>query len=54
MTPQEFDFLRSFLHGQSGLDLAEDKRYLIEARLNPVARRAGHDTLSALVAALPG
>jgi len=52
MTPQEFDFLRSFLHGQSGLDLAEDKRYLIEARLNPIARRAGHDTLSALVAAL--
>ena len=52
MTPQEFDFLRSFLHGQSGLDLADDKRYLVEARLNPIARRAGHDTLSALVTAL--
>jgi len=52
MTPQEFNYLREFLHSQSGLDLAEDKRYLVEARLNPIARRAGIADLSALVAAL--
>lgn len=52
MTPQEFDFLRNFLHSQSGLDLAEDKRYLVEARLNPLARRAGIADLSALIAAI--
>ena len=37
MTPQEFDYLREFLHSQSGLDLAEDKRYLVESRLSPIA-----------------
>lgn len=52
MTPQEFDYLREFLHSQSGLDLAEDKRYLVEARLNPIARRAGLADLSALVKSL--
>lgn len=52
MTPQEFNYLREFLHSQSGLDLAEDKRYLVEARLNPIARRAGIADLSALVTAL--
>jgi chemotaxis protein methyltransferase CheR len=52
MTPQEFDYIRQFLHSQSGLDLAEDKRYLVEARLNPVARRAGLADLSALINAI--
>jgi len=52
MTPQEFDYLRNFLRSQSGLDLAEDKRYLVEARLNPIARRAGLADLSALIAAV--
>ncbi|WP_436638862.1 CheR family methyltransferase [Microbaculum sp. FT89] len=52
MTPQEYDYLRDFLRGQSGLDLSDDKRYLVEARLGPVARRAGIADLSALIAAL--
>ncbi len=52
MTPQEYDYLRDFLRSQSGLDLAEDKRYLVEARLGPIARRAGIADLSALISAL--
>ena len=52
MTPQEYDYLRDFLRSQSGLDLADDKRYLVEARLNPIARRAGIADLSALISAL--
>ena len=52
MTPQEYDYLRDFLRSQSGLDLADDKRYLVEARLSPIARRAGIADLSALISAL--
>ena len=49
MTPQEYNYLRDFLRSQSGLDLADDKRYLVEARLGPIARRAGIADLSALM-----
>jgi chemotaxis protein methyltransferase CheR len=52
MTPQEYDYLRNFLRSQSGLDLADDKRYLVEARLGPIARRGGIADLSALIGAL--
>jgi chemotaxis protein methyltransferase CheR len=50
MTPQEFDWLRAFLKQQSGLVLTNEKQYLIESRLLPVARKAGLTTLSALIA----
>jgi chemotaxis protein methyltransferase CheR len=52
MTPQDFSFLRDFLRSQSGLDLADDKRYLVEARLTPIARRAGLADLTALIHAI--
>jgi chemotaxis protein methyltransferase CheR len=52
MTPQDFSFLRDFLRSQSGLDLADDKRYLVEARLTPIARRAGLADLTALIQAI--
>ena len=52
MTPQDFNFLRDFLRSQSGLDLADDKRYLVEARLTPIARRAGIADLTALIHAI--
>lgn len=50
MTPQEFDWLRAFLKQQSGLVLTNEKQYLIESRLQPVARKAGLASLSALIA----
>lgn len=50
MTPQEFDWLRAYLKQQSGLVVTNEKQYLIESRLLPVARKAGLASLSALIA----
>jgi len=52
VTPHDYDFLRRFLKDRSGLDLSDDKQYLIESRLIPIARKAGLDGLSGLVEAL--
>jgi chemotaxis protein methyltransferase CheR len=50
MTPVEYDFLRAYLKQKSGLVLSNEKQYLIESRLLPVARKTGLSTISALVA----
>ncbi len=52
MTPAEYDFLRQYLKTRSGLVLSNEKQYLIESRLLPVARRTGLDSIGALVAKL--
>jgi chemotaxis protein methyltransferase CheR len=52
MTPKDFGFLRKLLKERSGLVLAPDKQYLAESRLLPLARRAGINTLTELVARL--
>lgn len=52
MTPGEYDFLRQFLKARSGLVLSNEKQYLIESRLLPVARKAGLASIAALVARL--
>jgi len=49
VTPLEFDYLRRLLKERSGLVLSQDKQYLVESRLMPVARRIGVDSLSTLV-----
>ncbi|RXF75375.1 CheR family methyltransferase [Hansschlegelia zhihuaiae] len=49
MTPIQFASLARFLKERSGLVLGEDKRYLAEARLGPVARSRGVASLGALV-----
>ena len=54
MTPQEFDYIRDLLKERSGLVLGDEKRYLIESRLMPVARKEGMDSLSDLVTGLKG
>lgn len=54
MTPDEFNFLSALLKKRSGLALTEDKRYLLETRLQPVARDVGLNTISELVAKLRG
>ncbi len=50
MTPIEYDYLRGYLKQQSGLVLTAEKQYLIESRLQPVVRKAGLASISALVA----
>jgi len=52
VTPLDYDFLRKCLKERSGLVLSADKQYLVESRLLPVARRAGHANLGDLVTAL--
>ncbi len=52
MTPGEFEFLKTFLKDRSGLVLSNDKQYLVESRIIPVAREAKLETLSAVVAAI--
>lgn len=49
MTPADYDFLVQFLKAQSGLTLAGEKMYLIDARLIPVAKRFELPSLDALV-----
>ena len=41
MTPQDFQFLSELLKKRSGLTLSDDKAYLIESRLMPIARAQG-------------
>ncbi|MEM5582918.1 protein-glutamate O-methyltransferase CheR [Roseibium sp. AS2] len=49
MTPSEFEFLKNFLKTRSGLVLSNDKQYLVESRLLPIARNAKLETLSAVI-----
>ena len=49
MTPTEYDYLRVFLKQRSGLVLSNEKQYLIESRLMPVARKFGLASISNLV-----
>jgi two-component system chemotaxis response regulator CheB len=52
MTPADYDFLRSMLKERSGLVLSNDKQYLIESRLMPIAREEGLGSISELVVKL--
>lgn len=49
MTPADFQLLARFLKDQSGLALAEDKGYLLESRLIPVARSHGLKSIDDVV-----
>ena len=52
MTPAEYDYLRQFLKTRSGLVLSNEKQYLIESRLLPVARKTGLQSIPELVSKL--
>ncbi len=52
MNSADFQFLADFLKKGSGLVVSEDKMYLLESRLLPIARERGHNTLDGLVAEL--
>jgi len=49
LTPFDFDYIVQLLKERSGLVLTEDKAYLLEARLTPIARRLGLASLKELV-----
>jgi chemotaxis protein methyltransferase CheR len=52
VTPLEYDYLRKLLRERSGLVLSDDKQYLVESRLAPLARKVGVAGLSELVSKL--
>ncbi|KPG01250.1 protein-glutamate O-methyltransferase CheR [Rhodopseudomonas palustris] len=49
MTPLDYDYLQKILKDRSGLMLSADKKYLLESRLLPLARKAGVAGISELV-----
>ena len=49
MSPAQFAYLLSFLKERSGLALNDDKRYLVEMRLEPLARSLAIGSLAELV-----
>lgn len=52
MKSQDLEFLQSLLVSRAGFLLTRDRRYLIENRLAPVARREGFNSVDRLVEAL--
>src|SRR3954452_5259585 len=52
MDDGDFAFLQTFLAQTSGMALWSEKRYLADARLEPLARSLGLDGLPALIAKL--
>src|SRR5947209_1504464 len=52
MNAHDYAFLSAFLQDKSGVVLGEDKEYLLEARLGPLARQSGLQDLAELIAGL--
>lgn len=52
LSPQAFRFVSDLVRREAAIVLEDGKEYLVEARLSPVARRAGHPTLDAFITAL--
>lgn len=52
MTPQQFEYLQTMLKERSGLVLGNDKRYLIESRLGPVAKKNNIGDIGKLIETL--
>jgi chemotaxis protein methyltransferase CheR len=52
MTDQEFDAVRRLLRERTAVVLEDDKRYLAEARLGPVAKRLQLESVEELIARL--
>ncbi len=52
LTPADYQYLCRLVYSASAIDLGADKEYLVTARLQPVARREGLETIGALLAAV--
>jgi chemotaxis protein methyltransferase CheR len=52
--PENFKFLAQFLKDESGLVITEEKGYLVDSRLMPIARKRGIADLDDLVVAMRG
>lgn len=54
MKPEDFDFVSKLIKSRSGLVLTQDKLYLLESRLMPIARKRNLKDLTELIGALRG
>lgn len=54
MNITDFDVYRDLLKEKSGLVVTQDKSYLLDSRLNPVAKKWGYENLSAMTHVLRG
>ena len=54
MKPDDFEFVSRLIKSKSGLVLSEDKTYLLESRLMPIARKRGLKDLGELIGAMRG
>ncbi len=54
MNIADFDIYKDLLKDKSGLVLTQDKAYLIESRLNPVAKKWGYDGIPAMTQVMRG
>ncbi|MDB5420854.1 MAG: methyltransferase, CheR-type, partial [Brevundimonas sp.] len=52
MTSEDMDLLAALARNRAGLRIESDKAYLVESRLNPLARREGFDSIETMIAAL--
>ena len=50
----DFDVYKQLLLSQSGLDLSQEKTYILESRLKPVAKKWGYPALGSMTMALNG
>lgn len=50
----DFDIYKDLLKEKSGLVLSQDKSYLLDSRLNPVAKKWGYENIEAMTNALRG
>lgn len=50
----DFDIYKDMLKEKSGLVLSQDKAYLLESRLSPIAKKWGYANMDALTTALKG
>src|ERR1044071_1010012 len=48
LTPENYLFLERYVHRETGIQLGEDKQYLLESRLLPLLRDEGLTGLNAL------
>ena len=48
----DFDYIRKLVYDRTGVSLSEEKMYLVESRLGMVAKAAGANSVSGLVAEL--
>lgn len=52
LNADDFKFLCGFIREKSGINLSDDKAYLLDSRLLPVARKRSMENLSELVSAI--